>query len=835
MVDLPATYSTGTVTVTTGGTVVTGSGTSWLNALRPDDQFFNPATGLDMGILSVNSDTQITLKAGWPGAGITAGAYEVRIVPDTARIPERAREILDRMTAFDANNQGLFYRLSTNTDINTRPGAGFIRLDNATLGSVTGMALDNIDANKTGRNVSNIIGTWDIGTLFVIRSLETTAYVSYQMASQASAETNFRKVASGGLVFVGSDGLLGNGEQVSVAWYGVGEGLQVDAIGTFAQRSSYAGQLPGFMFLSTNGDGTTNVATLYQKTGIGDVWSGGARLQGVAGNTGWSPRFGVATDSARRVLQLVTWVGGGGTPPTGAGQYVGTAGLVPAIADAVDIRGSVGATGTQGNAGPSGTAGWSPVLAPATDGDRIVMQLTDWVGGTGAEPTDFIGQYLTLSGYTSTIGDAIDFRGLQGVQGDPGIDGTDPGVLYVWSTSTVDENPPPGTARASAGALAGAFTFFISKTNRAGNDVAAWLLSLGASTSPIKGSLTLTKSGGSAQVVANITGVTDATGYVKIAVSNAAGVTNFDNNDAISIQFNRAGDKGADGAGTGNIIGSGTSNAGEVLIYTSNDGIHVETSGLLAIDLMSAADNLSTVASPTASFDNLNGKGADIASAATINLETATGSFVEITGTANATAISLGEGHHRMTRAKGGYSVTLGTLLKLNTGQADGTVVTFAIGDFVLWIGDAGGLVRGFYFPLAGGTAGVNQITKGGTGAITPITAKDALSVKGTDVASAATINLDTATGDVVTVTGTTSITAVTLTSGKQRLVRFSSDVTLTTGSALAFVGFPSGMAILIRSGSFVHFFGDGATVRGMLFPNIRGGDFMAIATVINP
>ena len=56
---------------------------------------------------------------------------------------------------------------------------------------------------------------------------------------------------------------------------------------------------------------------------------------------------------------------------------------------------------------------------------------------------------------------------------------------------------------------------------------------------------------------------------------------------------------------------------------------------------------------------------------------------------------------------------------------------------------------------------------------------------KGADVASAATINLDTATGDLVDVTGTTTITAITLTEGRQCTVRFTGILTLTHGASL--------------------------------------------------
>jgi len=59
----------------------------------------------------------------------------------------------------------------------------------------------------------------------------------------------------------------------------------------------------------------------------------------------------------------------------------------------------------------------------------------------------------------------------------------------------------------------------------------------------------------------------------------------------------------------------------------------------------------------------------------------------------------------------------------------------------------------------------------------------------GADVASASTINLTTATGDIVDVTGTTTITAITLTEGVQRVIRFTGALTFTNGASLVIPG----------------------------------------------
>ena len=90
------------------------------------------------------------------------------------------------------------------------------------------------------------------------------------------------------------------------------------------------------------------------------------------------------------------------------------------------------------------------------------------------------------------------------------------------------------------------------------------------------------------------------------------------------------------------------------------------------------------------------------------------------------------------------------------------------------------------------------------------ITGQVAVQARGSDIASASTINLTTATGDIVDVTGTTSITAVTLADGLERNVRFTGALTLTNGASLVL---PSGANITTAAGDFAVFRGYAAGV----------------------
>ncbi len=96
-VTLPSVYQDGTATVAANGTVVTGQSTLWTKAIIPGD-FFGVHRGYSVRILSVDSDTQVTLANPWPGAAQTAAHYEIMLCPDTSRMQETSRQLLQQLS-----------------------------------------------------------------------------------------------------------------------------------------------------------------------------------------------------------------------------------------------------------------------------------------------------------------------------------------------------------------------------------------------------------------------------------------------------------------------------------------------------------------------------------------------------------------------------------------------------------------------------------------------------------------------------------------------------------------------------------------------------------------
>lgn len=104
------------------------------------------------------------------------------------------------------------------------------------------------------------------------------------------------------------------------------------------------------------------------------------------------------------------------------------------------------------------------------------------------------------------------------------------------------------------------------------------------------------------------------------------------------------------------------------------------------------------------------------------------------------------------------------------------------------------------------------------------------LYAQGADIASASTINLDTATGDYVHVTGTTAITAVTLAQGQTRKVVFDGALTFTNGASLIL---PGGANITTAAGDSAVLVGEASSVvRCISYIKAAGTSIVSSASV---
>lgn len=95
---MATTYSTGTISVGSASTTVTGVGTAWNTAgLEVGDRFV--AAGLVAFIASIDSATQITLTRAWPGGALSGANYDIEVKDDLDRAAIGTRLMLQQLSA----------------------------------------------------------------------------------------------------------------------------------------------------------------------------------------------------------------------------------------------------------------------------------------------------------------------------------------------------------------------------------------------------------------------------------------------------------------------------------------------------------------------------------------------------------------------------------------------------------------------------------------------------------------------------------------------------------------------------------------------------------------
>lgn len=662
------------------------------------------------------------------GNTLTDGTMYLNTVSNLMRV--RIAGAWTNLTAgtqgIQGDGAGLRYTFSTTTT-DSDPGSGIFRFDNTDPTLVTKLRVDNVDAN--GNTQTATLDTWDDststikGTLYVWNRTNRAMFRVYTVTGSITDKSGYREAT---LTYVASSGTIANAVGCELVFVPKGDKGDTGA----------AGQTAGvpFTFSTTTTDGDPGNGLLRADNAtFGSITFLYADNQDSSGNatTGWLDSLDDVTNAnARGYIRL--------QKATDPSVFMELA-----------------------------------VVGPVTDGTGYRKVPVSPI--SGAVPADATALVATFA--------------PAGADGSEGSDGGDPGVLLNFDTSTTDSNPSAGGIRADNATLTSATKLYVSKTNRAGHSIATFLATLDDSTNPtVKGNIVLTRPSDGAQIVATLTVLTDASGYVKLTLGTVSGAAGFSNNDPVSFQFTRAGDQGSSGAGTGDVNKpASTAVLHNIVGFANVDGDQLEDTGLDPTDVMLGSNNLSDVATAITAKDNLSTQGADIASASTVNLETATGHFVDVTGTTTTTAITLNDGHERWVRAAGAWPITVGASLVLNNG---GSSYTCAAGDWIHFIAD-GSVIRGTIFPIAGTPLQTVPITKGGTGATSAGAALVALMTKGSDIASASTTNIGAATGWFIHVTGTTTITAFdSVTAGIARIVEFTGALTLThNGTSLILPG----------------------------------------------
>ncbi|PWK65884.1 carbohydrate-binding protein [Aminobacter sp. AP02] len=121
-------YSTGTVSVSNGSPIVTGTDTAWDVALVTGGMF--SFAGYAVPIASVEGDTSLTLAYGWPGATASGGYAIARETSEAVRaawINDRLAQILTKLSLAGIHPDGAG-TLAERNALSPQPAAGYLWL-----------------------------------------------------------------------------------------------------------------------------------------------------------------------------------------------------------------------------------------------------------------------------------------------------------------------------------------------------------------------------------------------------------------------------------------------------------------------------------------------------------------------------------------------------------------------------------------------------------------------------------------------------------------------------------------------------------------------------------
>lgn len=163
---------------------------------------------------------------------------------------------------------------------------------------------------------------------------------------------------------------------------------------------------------------------------------------------------------------------------------------------------------------------------------------------------------------------------------------------YTFSTTTTDADPGNGTLRLNNASAALATAAYVDNLDAGGATVSGMLDTFDDSTNIIKGQLTLrSKANAAISYAYNVTGaVVDGTGYRKLTLGYISGGGTLPTTaNGIWLMFDRAGDKGADGTGAGDVTGPATSAYNGFARFNGTTGKIIKDGGA-AVDSIDIAD-----------------------------------------------------------------------------------------------------------------------------------------------------------------------------------------------------------------------------------------------------
>jgi len=303
------------------------------------------------------------------------------------------------------------------------------------------------------------------------------------------------------------------------------------------------------------------------------------------------------------------------------------------------------------------------------------------------------------------------------------------GITFTYSSTTSAADPGSGIFRMNSTTLSSVSSLYVDNNEKNGSSVTAWLDTFDDSTTTtnrgkivIRGVTDPTKF-----AIFTPTSVTDSTGYRTIAVTYVAGNGTWTNGQDFGFTFSPSGDKGATGAGTGDMVAANNlsdlanaatarSNLGLGTIATqAASNVSIAGGSITGITDLAIADGGTGASSASAALTNLGGLAASLVSAfgltliddadaatarTTLGLSTvaATGAFADLLskpttlsgyGITNAETLGTVRGLNTQTTSYTAVLTDAGKVVEINNASANtftippNSSVAFPIGTYI--------------------------------------------------------------------------------------------------------------------------------------------------------
>lgn len=162
----------------------------------------------------------------------------------------------------------------------------------------------------------------------------------------------------------------------------------------------------------------------------------------------------------------------------------------------------------------------------------------------------------------------------------------------TFSTSTGDADPGPGTFRLNNANPASATAAYLDNTDADGATISSIIDTWDDSTNTVRGKLTIrSKTDATIRRVYSVTGaVVDGTGYRKLTLSYIGGAGTLAA-ERLYLLFEPTGNKGADGAGSGDVIGPAGATDNAVALFDTTTGKLIKAAVGAALSVLGRSAN----------------------------------------------------------------------------------------------------------------------------------------------------------------------------------------------------------------------------------------------------